>query len=58
MAKVTTIMRVLVGVGIVSDVQIMTSTKCCSVRRITVDCVAIFTVNDWTFEWLHVVRVS
>ena len=51
-------MRVLVGVGIVIDEQIMTFTKYCSVRRMTVDCVAIFTVNDWTFEWLHVVRVS
>ena len=56
MAKAT--IRVLVSVGIVSDVQIMTSTKCCSVRRMTVDCVAIVTVNDRTFEWLHVVRVS
>ena len=56
MAKPT--IGVLVGVCIVSDVQIMTSTKCCSVRRITADCVAIFTVNDGTFEWLHVVRIS
>ena len=56
MAKVT--IRVLVSVGIVSDVQIMTSTKCCSVRRITVDCFAIITVNNRTFEWLRVVRVS
>jgi hypothetical protein len=24
----------------------------------TEDCVAIFTVNDWTFERLHVVWVS
>ena len=55
-AKVT--IRVLVSVGIVSDVKIITSTKYCSVRRITVDCVAISTVNDGTFEWLHVVRVS
>ena len=55
-AKVT--IRALVSVGIVSDAQIMTSTKCCSVRRTTVDCVAIFTVNNRTFEWLHVVRVS
>ena len=55
-AKVTT--RVLVSVCIVSDVKIMTSTKCCSMRRMTVDCIAIFTVNDATFEWLHVVRVS
>ena len=54
-AKVT--IRVLVNVGIVNDVQIITS-KCCSVRRMTEDCVAIFTVNDGTFEWLHVVRVS
>ena len=50
--------RLLVNVCIASDVQIKTSTKCCSVRRITDDCVAIFTVNDGTFEWLHVVRVS
>ena len=55
-AKVT--IRVLVSVCIVNDAQIMTSTKSCSKRRITVDCVAIFTVNDGTFEWLHVVRVS
>ena len=55
-AKVT--IRVLVSVGIVSDDQIKTSTKYCSARRITVDCVAIFPVNDRTFEWLHVVRVS
>ena len=55
-AKVNTT-RVLVSVGVASDVQI-TSTKICSVRRMTVDCVAIFTVNDGTFEWLHVVRVS
>ena len=55
-AKVT--IRVLVSVGIGIDDQIMTSTKYCSMRRITVDCVAIFTVNDGTFEWLHVVRVS
>ena len=55
-AKATT--RVLVSVGIVTDVQIITSTKRCSIRRMTVDCVAIFTVNDGTFEWLHVVRVS
>ena len=50
--------RACVTVGIVTDVHTMTSTKCCSIRRIRVDCVAIFTVNDWTFEWLHVVRVS
>ena len=56
MAKIT--IRALVSAGIVKDAQIMTSTKCCSVRRSTVDCVAIFTVNDGTFEWLHVVRVS
>ena len=55
-SKIT--IRALVSVGIVSDVKIMTSTKCCSVRRITVDCVAIFTVDDRTFEWLHVVRIS
>ena len=54
-AKATT--RALVSVGIGSDVQI-TSTKICPVRRMTVDCVAILTVNDRTFEWLHVVRVS
>ena len=53
--KVT--IRALVSVGIVSDVQIMTSTKCCSARRITVDCVGTLIVNDRTFEWLHVVRV-
>ena len=50
--------RGLVSVSNVSDVQIMTSTKCCSVRRMTVNCIAISTVNDGTFEWLHVVRVS
>ena len=55
-AKIT--IRVLVSVGIVIDDQIMTSAKCCSVRRMTVDCVAIFAVNDGIFEWLHVVRVS
>ena len=55
-AKVT--IRALVSVGIVSDVKIKTSTKYCSVRRTTEDCVAIFTINDRTFEWLHVVRVS
>ena len=55
-AKVT--VRALVSVGIASDVEIKTCTKYCSVRRITVDCVAIFTVNVGTFEWLHVVRVS
>ena len=49
----------LVAVGIVTDEQITTSTKYCSiVRRMTVDCVVIFTVNDWTFERLHVVWVS
>ena len=55
-AKITT--RVLVSVGIVNDHQIMTSTKYCSVRRMTADCVTIFTVNDGTLEWLHIVRVS
>ena len=52
------IIRALVSVGIVSDVQIMTSTKRCSEGRTTEDCIAISTVNDRTFEWLHVLRVS
>ena len=51
-------MRVLVSVGIITDVQISTCTKCCPARRMTVGCVAIFTINDGTFEWLHVIRVS
>ena len=55
-SKIT--VRVLVSVGIVNYDQITTSTKSCSVRRITADCVTIFTVNDGTFEWSHVVRVS
>ena len=53
--------RALVAVGIATDDQIKTSTittKYCSILRMTVDCVAIFTVNDRTFERLHVVWVS
>ena len=55
-AKVT--MQALVSVAIATDNQIMTCTKCCSIRRMAKDCVAIFTANDRTFEWFYVVRVS
>ena len=49
--------RVVIAVGIVDDVQIITTTKGCSIRRITVDRVFIFSANDWAFKWLQVVWV-
>ena len=48
--------RASVGVGVVSDIQIMTTTKCWTVVTITVDCIIVFPVQC-QFLWSIAVRV-